>query len=130
MLAFMAGLTMHTGHQVAYLYLFIMPYLLKYLFQAAYPTDPMLQKTMHHVFIHESPWRWPLKGRQTHTIPKHLRGKKKPSVHLQMEMTSKSKLRAYLVPIAVSIFKAGCHVEGGLRKILASLHLRELPSST
>jgi hypothetical protein len=34
MLAFMARLTMHTGQQVAYLYMFIMPYLLWYLLQA------------------------------------------------------------------------------------------------
>jgi hypothetical protein len=31
-LAFMAGWTMCTGYQVAYLYLFIMPYLFQYLF--------------------------------------------------------------------------------------------------
>jgi hypothetical protein len=39
---------------------------------------------------------------------------------------SKSRLRTYLVPIAVSIFKVGCRVEGWIRKILASHHLREL----
>jgi hypothetical protein len=44
-----------------------------------------------------------------------------------MEATnSKSKLRTYLVPIAVSIFKVGCHVKGWMRVILASYHLREL----
>jgi hypothetical protein len=51
MLAFMAGPTMHIGHQVAYLYLFIMPYLFQYLFQAAYPTDPMLRKMTYCIFI-------------------------------------------------------------------------------
>jgi hypothetical protein len=60
MLAFMAGLTMHTGHQLAYLYLFIMPYLLQYLFRATYLTDPMLQKSTYHLFICESPWWCPL----------------------------------------------------------------------
>jgi hypothetical protein len=44
MLAFMAGPTVHIGHQVAYLYMFTMPYLLWYLLKAAYPTDPKLQK--------------------------------------------------------------------------------------
>jgi hypothetical protein len=49
-------------------------------------------------------------------------------MHLRMESTIKAKLRTYLVPIAVSIFKAGCRVEGQLREILASHGLRELPS--
>jgi hypothetical protein len=68
MLAFMARLTMHTGHQVAYLQIFIMAYLFRCLFQATCPTDPMLWKTMYCVFIRESPWWWPLLGRRTHTI--------------------------------------------------------------
>ncbi len=41
---------------------------------------------------------------------------------------SKSKLRTYLVPIGVSIIKVGCCVEGRMREILASHHLRELLS--
>jgi hypothetical protein len=46
-----------------------------------------------------------------------------------MEGTNfKSKLGTYLIPIVVSIFKVGCHVEGQMKKILASLCLRELPS--
>jgi hypothetical protein len=88
----------------------------------------MLRKTTYCVFIHESPWRWLFQGRRTHTIPKRLHEKKKPSMHLQMEATTKSRLRTYLVPVVVSIFKDGCQVEGQLRKILASHHLRELPS--
>jgi hypothetical protein len=127
MLAFMAGPTMHTGHQVAYLYLFIMPYLFQ--FQAAYPTDLTLWKKMYCVFIRESPWQWLLQGRRTHTIPKHLRERKKPNVHLWMKATNgKSMLRTYLVPIAVSILRVGCQVEGWLRELLASHCLRELPS--
>jgi hypothetical protein len=129
MLAFMTGPTMHIGHQVADLQIFIMPYLFQCLFQAAYPTDPMLQKTMYRVFICESPWRWSLQGRRTHTIPKCLRKRKKPSVHLWTEATnSKSMLRTYLVPIAVSILRVGCQVERRLRELLASHRLRELPS--
>ncbi len=58
-----------------------MPYLLGYLIQAIHPTDPKLQKAIYNVFIHKSPWLWPLRGRKTCSIPKHLRGKKKPSVH-------------------------------------------------
>ncbi len=125
----MAGPTMHIGHQVAYLQILIMPYLLQCLFQADYPTDPMLWKTTYCVFICESPWRWPLRGRRTHAIPKCLRERKKPSMHLWTEATNgKSMLRAYLVPIAVSILRVGCQVEGWLRELLASHHLRELPS--
>jgi hypothetical protein len=94
--------TMHIGHQVAYLQIFIMPYLFQCLFQAAYPADPMLQKTTCCVFIHESPLQWPLQGRRTHTIPKCLRERKKLSMRLWMEVTNgKSMLRTYLVPIAV-----------------------------
>ncbi len=37
--------------KVAYLQLFIMPYLLKFLFQSAYLTDPKLRKTTYHAFI-------------------------------------------------------------------------------
>jgi hypothetical protein len=119
MLVFMAGPTMHIGHQVAYLYLFIMPYLFQYLFQAAYLTYPMLRKMMYCVFIRESPWWWLLRGRRTHSIPKPLCRKKKPSVHLQSESTFKEKLRTYLVPITVSVFEVGCHVEQRLRELLA-----------
>jgi hypothetical protein len=128
MLAFMAGQPMHIRHQVVYLQIFIMPYLFQYLFRAAYPTDPMLWKMTYRVFICESPWQWPLQGRRTHSIPKRLRGKKKLSVHLQTESTFKEKLRTYLVPITVSVFKVDCCVEGRLRELLASHHLRELPS--
>jgi hypothetical protein len=129
LLAFMAGPTTNTGHQLAYLQVFLMPYLLHFLCQAAYPTDPMFWKMTYHVFVQGSPWWWPLEGRRSHTIPKRLRGKKKPSVHFWMEATnSKSKLRTYLILIAVSIFKVGCPVEGRMREILASRHLRELPS--
>jgi hypothetical protein len=128
MLAFMAGPTMHLGHQVAYLYMFIMPHLLRCLFRAAYPTDPMLSKTTCNVFLRGSPWRWPTRGRRTHSIPKHLCKKKKPSVCLWKEATIKSKLRTYLVPIAVSVFRVGCRVEGWLRELIASHRPRELPS--
>ncbi len=120
MLAFMAGPIMHIGHQVVYLYMFTMPYLLWYLLQAAYPTDPELRKATYNVFIRESPWRWPLRGRRTHSIPKRLRGKKKLSVHFWTDGAIKAKLRTYLVPVAVSVFKAGCCVEGRLRELLAS----------
>jgi hypothetical protein len=118
MLAFMAGPTMHIGHQVAYLYMFIMSHLLQCLFQAACPTDPMpmLRKAMYHFFIRESPWRWPLQGRRTHSIPKHLHERKKPSVCLRKEATINAKLRTYLVPVAVSVFRVGCQVEGWLRE--------------
>ncbi len=109
MLALMAGPTMHIEHQVAYLQIFIMAYLFRYLFQAAYPADLMLQKMTYCVFIYESPWQWPLQGRRTHTIPKHLCKRKKPSVHLWTEATnSQSMLRTYLFPIAVSILMVGC----------------------
>ncbi len=115
-------------HQVTYLQIFIMPYLLRCLFQATYPTDPMRCKTTYNVFICKSPWWWPTRGRRTHSIPKRLHRKKKPSVRLQPESTVKAKLRTYLVSVAVSAFKVGCHVEGWLRELLASHHPRELPS--
>jgi hypothetical protein len=46
-----------------------------------------------------------------------------------MEVTDgKSMLGTYLVPIAVSIFKVDCCVEGRPRELRPSHHLRELPS--
>jgi hypothetical protein len=51
MLAFMAGMTMHIGHQAAYLYMFTMPYLLWYLLQAMYPKGSILRRTTYDVFI-------------------------------------------------------------------------------
>jgi hypothetical protein len=63
---------------------------------------------------------------RTHSIPKRLHTKKKPSMCLQMELAIKTKLRTYLVPITVSVLKVGCQVEGRLREILASHRLREL----
>jgi hypothetical protein len=128
MLAFMAGPTMHIGHQVTYLQIFIMPYLLRCLFPANYPTGPMLCKTTYNVFICKSPWWWPTRGRRTHSISKRLHRKKKPSVCSQTESTVKAKLRTYLVSLAVSAFKVDCHVEGWLRELLASHRPRKLPS--
>ncbi len=117
-----------TGQQVAYLQMFIMWYLLQFLCRAAYPTDPKPQKMTYDVFVQGSSWHWPLQGRQTQSIPKCPCGKKKPSVCFWTEVTnSKSKLRNYLVPIAVSIFKDDRCIEGRVREILASCHLRELP---
>ncbi len=127
-LAFIAGPTMHIGHQVAYLQSFIMPYLIRCLFQATCLTDTMLCKTTYNIFICEITWRWPIRGRRTHSIPKCLRGKKKLSMCLRTESTFNAKLRTYLVPIVVSAFKVGCHVEQHLRELLASHRLRELPS--
>jgi hypothetical protein len=124
----MAGPTMHIGHQVAYLYMFTIPYLLWYLLQATYLTDPELWKGTYHVFIRESSWQWPLRGKRTHSIPKRLCEEEKPSVHFQTEGTIKAKLLTYLVPVAVSAFNVGCCVNGQLRELLASHHLRELPS--
>ena len=128
MLAFMAGPTMHIGHQVAYLQIFIMPYLLRRLFQAACSMDPVLCKTKYNVFVRGSPWRWPLRGSRTHSISKRLRRRKKPSMHLQMESTNNAILRTYLVPIPVSVFRVGCRVEGQLREFLTSHRPRKLPS--
>ncbi len=105
-----------------------MPYLLWYLLQATYPTDPELRKATYNIIIHESPWWWLLRGRRTHYTPKCLCKMKKPSVCLRKEGTVKAKLRIYLVPVAVFVFKVGCCVEGRLRELLASRHLRELPS--
>jgi hypothetical protein len=128
MLAFMTGPTMHLGHQVTYLYIFIMPYLLQCLIQAAYPKDPVLGRMTYNIFVQWNPWQWPIRGRRTHSIPKHLCRKKKPSMHLQTKSTIKAKLGTYLVPVAASIFKVGCCVEGRLRELLASHHLREFLS--
>ncbi len=84
---------------------------------------------MYCTFIRESPWQWPIRGRRTHAIPKRLRERKKPSVHLWTEVNDgKSMLRTYLVPIAVCILRVGSRVEGWLRELLASHRLRELPS--
>jgi hypothetical protein len=100
MLAFMAGPTMHIGHQVAYLQIFIMPYLLRCLFLAACLMDPVLHKMTYNDFIQGSPWQWPLQGRRTHSIPKRLHNKKKLSVRLTKQATIKSRLQTYLFPIA------------------------------
>jgi hypothetical protein len=40
----------------------------------------------------------------------------------------KSRLQTYLIPVAVSIFKVGCCVEQHLGELLATHHLRVLPS--
>jgi hypothetical protein len=68
-----------------------------------------------------------------HSIPKCLHRKKKPSVRFLMEIENegKEKLWAYLIPIVVSLFKIGCHIESSLRlcwlkKIMTLCCLREL----
>jgi hypothetical protein len=48
----------------------------------------------------------------------------------KVESDGKSKLWTYLFPIAASIFKVGCCIEGQVREILISRHLRELLSIT
>ncbi len=97
----MAGPTMNTGHQIPYLQVFLMPYLLKCLFQAAYLTNPRLWKRTYDIFVQGSSWHLPLQGRQTHSIPKRLREKKKPSVQFWVDVNKGiSRLRTYLVPIA------------------------------
>jgi hypothetical protein len=137
MLAFMAGPTLDAGQQAAYLQLFLLPYLLKFLCQAAYPTDPRLWKTTYKVFVWGKSWHWLLRGRQIHSIPKRLRRKKKSSVRIWKEVGNEGKtmLWIYLVPLAVSLFKIGCCIKSSLRlcwlrKIMASCCLRELPSIT
>jgi hypothetical protein len=52
-----------------------------------------------------------------------------------MENDGKAKLWAYLVPLAVSLSKVGCHIKSSLHlcwlgKIVASCCLRKLPSIT
>jgi hypothetical protein len=101
---------------------------LRCLFQAACPTDPVLRKMTYNVFVRGSPWRWPLQGRRTHSIPKRLCKKKKPSMRLTKKANIKSRLWTYLFPIAVSVFRVGCCVEGWLRELLTSHRPRKLPS--
>jgi hypothetical protein len=134
-LAFMAGPTLDTGQQIAYLQLFLLPYLLQVLCRALYPSDPALQKTTYEVFARGRSWRWPLRGRQpVHSIPKRLCKKKKPSVRFwSREHDNNTKLRTYLVPIAITLLKVGCCVESclccwRLRELFHSRCLRELPS--
>ena len=107
---------------------FIMPHLLQCLFQAACLMDPILHKTTCNIFVQGSPWRWLLQGRRTHSIPKRLLEKKKPSMCLMKEATINSRLWTCLFPIAVSVFRVGCPLEGWLTELIASHHLRELPS--
>ena len=83
---------MNMGHQAAYLQLFIMPYLLKFLFQAAYSTDYRCQKTTYNAFVQGSPWSWLLQERQTHSIPECLTGKKKPSAQFWMAVNKQIKV--------------------------------------
>jgi hypothetical protein len=44
------------------------------------------------------------------------------------EATNKSRLWTYIFPIAVSVFRVGCCVEGRLRELLTSHHPRKLLS--
>jgi hypothetical protein len=134
-IAFIAGPTLDTGQQIAYLQLFLLPYLLQVLCRALYPSDPALRKTSYDVFLRGRSWRWPLWGRRSdHPIPKRLRKQKKPSVRFRSnEHNDKTKLRTYLVPIAITLLKVGCCVESclrrwRLRKLFHFLCLRELPS--
>jgi hypothetical protein len=62
-----------------------------------------------------------------HSIPKHLHKKKKPGMRFRTKVNNgKSELWTYLIPIAVSLFKVGCHIEGRVKEILTSHCLREL----
>ncbi len=91
MLAFIAGLTLDTGQQVAYLKLFLLPYLLRILCQALYLLESRLQKMMYDVFVQGRSWHWLLRGRQVHAIPKRLRKKRKPGIRFWMGVEDNSK---------------------------------------
>jgi hypothetical protein len=134
-LAFMAGPTLDTRQQIAYLQLFLLPYLLQVLCRALYPTDPILRKTTYDVFLRGRSWHWPLRGRRSdHPIPKCLCKQKKPSVRFwSKEHNDKMKLQTYLIPIAVNLLKVGCCVKSclrcwWLRELFNFCRLRELPS--
>jgi hypothetical protein len=134
-IAFMAGPTLDTGKQIAYLQLFLLPYLLQVLCQALCPSDPALRKTTYDVFPRGRSWCWPLRGRRpVHSIPKCLRKQKKPSVRFWLrEHDNNMKLRTYLLPIAVTLLKVGCYVKSclqlwRLRELFHFRRLRELPS--
>jgi hypothetical protein len=134
-IAFMAGPTLDTGQQTAYLQLFLLPYLLQVLCRALYPSVPALQKTTYNIFLWGRSWRWPLRGRQSdHPIPKRLHKQKKPSVRFQSnEHINKAKLWTYLVPVVVTLLKVGCCVESclrcwRLRELFHFCRLRELLS--
>ncbi len=55
MLAFMAGPMLDTVQQVAYLQIFLLPYLQIYLCRALHPADPDIRKTTYDVFTRGSP---------------------------------------------------------------------------
>jgi hypothetical protein len=98
--------------------------LLRFLYQAAYLTDPRLWKMTYDVFIRGNSWPWPLQGRQFHSIPKRLRRNKKPSMRCWMEVKNNVKVKfwTFLVPILVFLFKVGCRSLA----IMTSCCLREV----
>jgi hypothetical protein len=136
MLAFVAGPTIDTGKQVAYLQVFLLPYLLQILCQALYPLEPRLQKTTHEVFIRGKPWHWLFRGRRALSNPKRLHKRKKPSIRFWTASKNdrRAKLRTYLLSLTVSLLKVGCCIESflhrcWLREILAYCCMRELPTT-
>ncbi len=65
-LAFMARqMMLDTGQKNTYLHLLLLPYLIGFLCQAAFPTDPRLRKTTYKAFFQRRSWHWPLWGRRT-----------------------------------------------------------------
>ena len=113
MLAYAAGSTLDTSQQITYLMFFMAPFLFHYLCQALFPTDPKQRKLAYNMFVRGSQWHWPPLGIRRRSTPKRLKQRRKPRVRFRPieENRSTALLKAYLLPLAASIFWAGCRVE-------------------
>ena len=113
----MAGTNdLDTGQFLTYLFIYMLPFIIRSLVDDLVPRDPVLLKSTIRIFLAEPPWF--LRGTHRAVSRKKVKQYKKPRVRLISEGDKKlNQLRAYLFPLAAATFRVGCRMEIFLRRI-------------
>ena len=119
MLVFMAGTqTLDTGQYLTYLWLMLLPFIVRFLLSQVVPKDHINLKLFKRVFSQAPPWF--LWGHAHHMPRKRVKRYKKPVSRIsEGDKNDKTKkgLKSYLIPLAMTSFRVGCRVEIFLRRL-------------
>ena len=105
-----------TGQFLTYLFIYMLPHIIRSLADDLVPRDPVLLKSTIRIFLAEPPWF--LRGTHRAVSRKKVKRYKKPRVRLISEGDKKlNRLRDYLFPLAAATFWVGCRMEILIRRI-------------